>query len=123
MVFHYHFGDPGAEEEERRIADSVIFGKLLAYLRPWKREVAIVLVALAVAAAASTYIPVTFQRTIDTFVNSTSLPLEQRLSGLSFLVVLAIGLQVTNLVANAVETRVIGALTQAIVRNIRRDMF
>src|SRR5512136_40883 len=98
MGLHYHFGDLAAEEEERRIADSVIFRQLLAYLRPWKREVAIILVALAVSAAASTYVPVVFQRTIDVFVNSASLPLEQRLSGLSFLVMLAIALQVINLV-------------------------
>jgi len=125
MGFHPHFHAlmTEEEEEERKVADTIIFRRLFSYLIPWRRTIAIILTALTASAIASTYTPVVFQRAIDVFVGGTSLPIDARLSGLLFLVVVAIALQVLNLVSSAVHTKLMGRVTQAIVRDIRRDMF
>ena len=111
------------EEEERKIADIVIFRRLFNYLKPWRRTITIILLALTISSIASTFTPVVFQRAIDVFVGGASLSADERISGLLFLVMVAIVLQILNLIAGVVHTKYLGQVTQAVVNDIRRDLF
>ncbi|MFH0896814.1 MAG: ABC transporter ATP-binding protein [Candidatus Bathyarchaeota archaeon] len=124
MGYYYGSLDEFEEEEEKRkIADVIIFRRLISFLKARTSTIAIILIALFIGAIASSYTPVVFQRTIDVFVNGESLPVDQRLSGISMLVLLAVILQFLSLVSNSVETRLMGMVTQGIIRDIRQDMF
>jgi len=76
-----------------------------------------------VSAVSSTYIPTVFRNAIDIFVNNVSPPINERLNGIMSLVLLTIVLEFLNLAAAMVEGRYMGILSQAIIRDIRKDMF
>lgn len=120
---YYGSFDESGDDEERKIADTVVFGRLLQYLRTRTKTILIILGILVVASIASAYSPVVYQMIIDNFVNSTALTISQRLSGITILILIAIVLQVISLVTNSLETWLLGTVTQGIIRDVRRDMF
>ncbi|MCJ7771048.1 ABC transporter ATP-binding protein/permease, partial [Candidatus Bathyarchaeota archaeon] len=71
----------------------------------------------------STYVPTIFRNAIDVFVNNASLPIEERLNGITSLVLFVIALEFLNLIASMIEGRFMGILNQAIMLDIRNDMF
>jgi len=123
MGYYYGSLDEFEEEEKREIADIKIFRRLLQYLKTRTSAIVVILIVLIIGSIASAYTPVVFQKTIDVFVNGSSLPIDQRISGISMLVLLAITLQILNSVSNSLETKFMGKVTQGIIRDIRRDMF
>ena len=113
-------GSTGAQEDEEvfgSVYDQRVVSRMLGYVRPYKREVAISVVAMLAFTASLTAVPWVIKIAIDDFIAQGDL------GGLWWVVAVFVGLALINWGANYLQQTVMERVGQGLLYALRRDMF
>ena len=97
--------------------DQRVVSRMLTYVKPFRRELAVAVVAMLVFTASMTAVPWLIKIAIDDHIARGDL------SGLWWVVGLFVGLAAVNWVANYVQQTAMERVGQGLLYGIRRDMF
>lgn len=126
MGWHWHYAESLlTEEEERKIPDSVLFGRLMLYLSRYKRQVVIVLLMLSATTLTDMFQPFVTTFLIDNYLNppaGASASVAERLSGVTWMALILLALALINLATNHEQMYLFAWLSQKIVYDLREDM-
>ncbi len=113
-------GSTGAQEGEEVFGsayDQRVVSRMLAYVRPFRRELAVAVTAMLVFTASLTAVPWVIKIAIDDHIARGDL------GGLWWVVAVFIGLAAVNWAANHVQQTAMERVGQGLLYGIRRDMF
>ena len=113
-------GSTGAGEDEEVFGsayDQRVVSRMLAYIRPYRRELALAVAAMLVFTASLTAVPWIIKIAIDDHIARGDL------GGLWWVVAVFIGLAVVNWGANYLQQTAMERVGQGLLYGIRRDMF
>lgn len=117
MGWHHHHGF-GEEDIERKTPSRVLVLRLLQYLRPYKKALAIVLFATVVTSITGIVSPYILGREIV-----SKYILGSDFAGLQQIVLLYVGILLINWGANAVRTLGLGRIGQKMLFRMRSELF
>ena len=113
-------GSTGAREDEEVFGsayDQRVVSRMLAYIRPYRRELALAVAAMLVFTASLTAVPWIIKIAIDDHIARGDL------GGLWWVVAVFIGLAAVNWGANYLQQTAMERVGQGLLYGIRRDMF
>ena len=116
--FHHHHHHLEEKSTERRIPTREIFARLLRYLTPYKKWIATVICAVIVTSATGIASPYILGREII-----SRYILRGDLYGLQTIILIFIGIQVANWVANTIRMFGLGKMGQSLLLKMRADLF
>ena len=117
MGWHHHHGF-GDEDTERKTPSKVLVLRLLKYLLPYKKALAIVLLATVVTSVTGIVSPYILGREIV-----SKYILGSDFAGLQQIVLLFVGILLVNWGANAVRTSGLGRIGQEMLFRMRSELF
>ena len=116
--FHHHHHHLADENIERRMPAREIFARLLRYLIPYKKWIAIVIFAVIITSLTGIASPYILGREII-----SRYILKGDLAGLQTIILIFIGIQVVNWVANILRMYGLGKIGQSLLLKMRSDLF
>ena len=116
--FHHHHHHLADENIERRMPAREIFARLLRYLIPYKKWIAIVIFAVIITSLTGIASPYILGREII-----SRYILKGDLAGLQTVILIFIGIQVANWVANILRMYGLGKIGQSLLLKMRSDLF
>ncbi len=105
-------------ENERKMSTKEIFTRLLRYLIPYKKWIAIVIFAVVVTSVTKIASPYILGREIV-----SKYILRGDLRGFQTIILIFIGIQIANWIANTIRTYGLGKIGQALLFRMRGDLF
>lgn len=115
---HHHPPLPEVKETTRRMPSREIFARLIEYLKPYKKWVVAVTIAVIVTSITGIVSPYILGREII-----AKYILRGNLQGLQRIIIFFIGIQVANWIANTIRTYGIGRIGQSLLLRMRSDLF
>jgi len=115
---HHHLSLPEVKETTRRMSSREIFARLIEYLKPYRKWVVAVIIAVIVTSTTGIASPYILGREII-----AKYILRGDLQGLQWIILVFIGIQVANWIANTIRTYGIGKIGQSLLLRIRSDLF
>ena len=115
---HHHLSLPEVKETTRRMSSREIFARLIEYLKPYRKWVVAVIIAVIVTSITGIASPYILGREII-----AKYILKGDLQGLQWIILVFIGIQVANWIANTIRTYGIGKIGQSLLLRIRSDLF
>jgi len=115
---HHHLSLPEVKETTRRMSSREIFARLIEYLKPYRKWVVAVIIAVIVTSTTGIASPYILGREII-----AKYILKGDLQGLQWIILVFIGIQVANWIANTIRTYGIGKIGQSLLLRIRSDLF
>jgi len=115
---HHHPPLPEVKETTRRMSSREIFSRLIEYLKPYKKWVAAVTIAVIVTSITGIASPYILGREII-----AKYILRGNLQGLQWIILVFIGIQVANWIANTIRTYGMGKIGQSLLLRMRNDLF
>ena len=108
--------------------DWQIMGRLMGYVKPYRGQLAITIVALLAYSALTPAFPTLLAQAVDRYIVADKAPfsgysLDQRLHGLTVIVLIYLGLRLVNFVLRYGYTYLVEWLGQHIIYDIRREVF
>ncbi len=113
--FHYHLEE---RDVERKMPTREIFARLLRYLKPHKKWIATIIFAVIVTSITGIASPYILGREIV-----SKYILRGDLQGLQIIILVFIGIQISNWAANTVRTYGLGKIGQNLLLRMRADLF
>ena len=110
-------GAQGDEEVFGSVYDQRVVSRMLGYVKPYRRELAIAIVAMLAFTASLTAVPWVIKIAIDDFIAKGDL------GGLWWVVAVFIGLALINWGANYLQQTAMERVGQGLLHALRRDMF
>jgi ATP-binding cassette subfamily B protein len=111
------------EEQKRYIGDFKLWGRLLKFIVPqWKWVFAAVGLAFIITGASLVW-PRLIQSAMDKYILNSSLPVAQRLSGLSWIAALFFGVIIIGFIANFFQVITLEWTGQRIMDSLRQRLF
>ncbi len=110
-------GAQGDEEVFGSVYDQRVVSRMLGYVKPYRRELAIALVAMLAFTASLTAVPWVIKIAIDDFIAQGDL------GGLWWMVAVFVGLALINWGANYLQQTAMERVGQGLLYALRRDMF
>jgi len=111
------------EETKRKIPDRVLFARLLRYLAPHKLKTALLLAVMVAGIGTSLATPYISQVAIDMYLLNTSLPLNERLEGLTFIVFLFLLVYLANFPISYGRTYLTTLIGRKVEYDLRMELF
>jgi len=120
MGWHPHHHPPLLEVKKttRRMSSREIFARLIEYLRPYKKWIVAVTIAVIVTSITGIASPYILGREII-----AKYILRRDLRGLQWIILVFIGIQVANWIANTIRTYGMGKIGQSLLLRMRSDLF
>ena len=120
-----HWGRMGldSESEEGRLYDHQVVARLMGYLRPYRRHLAIIFVAMLAYTGTVMATPWLVQVIIGDYIANDGLSDREVLSALNFLVVLFVLVAAAQFVANYVHLRIMAFVGQRVLYTLRVGLF
>ncbi|MEJ2289915.1 MAG: ABC transporter ATP-binding protein [Deinococcales bacterium] len=108
--------------------DWQIMGRLMGYLKPYRRQLSVAIVALLAYSALTPAFPTLLAQAVDRYIVADKAPfsgftLDQRLHGLTVIVLIYLGLRLVNFGLRYGYTYLVEWLGQHIIYDIRREVF
>ena len=110
-------GAQGDEEVFGSVYDQRVVSRMLGYVKPYRRELAIAIVAMLAFTASLTAVPWVIKIAIDDFIAKGDL------GGLWWVVAVFVGLALINWGANYLQQTAMERVGQGLLHALRRDMF
>jgi len=111
------------EETKRKIPDRVLFLRLLRYLGHAKLTTALLLVVVVAGIGTSLATPYISQMAIDGYLLNTSLPTNERLEGLAFVIILFLLVYLANFPIEYGRTYLSTLIGRKVEYDLRMDLF
>ena len=115
---HHHPPLPEVKKTTRRMSSREIFARLIEYLRPYKKWIVAVTIAVIVTSITGIASPYILGREII-----AKYILRGNLQGLQWIILVFIGIQVANWIANTIRTYGMGKIGQSLLLRMRSDLF
>ncbi len=115
---HHHPPLPEVKKTTRRMSSREIFARLIEYLKPYKKWIVAVTLAVIVTSITGIASPYILGREII-----AKYILRGNLQGLQWIILVFIGIQVANWIANTIRTYGIGKIGQSLLLRMRSDLF
>jgi len=115
---HHHPPLPEVKKTTRRMSSREIFARLIEYLRPYKKWIVAVTIAVIVTSITGIASPYILGREII-----AKYILRRDLQGLQWIILVFIGIQVANWIANTIRTYGMGKIGQSLLLRMRSDLF
>ncbi len=115
---HPHFGETYDERTERKTSSKVLLSRLLRYILPYRKKIAIVIIATIATSVTGIVSPYILGRQIV-----SRYILRADFAGLQQIVLVYVGILLINWVADMLRTREIGTIGENMLYKIRSDMF
>jgi len=122
MGWHHHM-IIDEEETKRKIPDRVLFIRLLRYLGRAKLKTALLLVVVVAGIGTSLATPYISQIAIDSYLLNTSLPVDERLVGLTFVITLFLLVYLANFPIESGRTYLSTVIGRKVEYDLRMDLF
>jgi ATP-binding cassette, subfamily B, multidrug efflux pump len=108
--------------------DWQIMGRLMGYVKPYRTQLSIAIIALLAYSALTPAFPTLLALAVDRYIVADKAPysgfsLDQRLHGLTVIVLIYLGLRLVNFVLRYGYTYLVEWLGQHIIYDIRREVF
>ncbi|MFB0503099.1 MAG: ABC transporter ATP-binding protein [Candidatus Bathyarchaeia archaeon] len=122
MGWHHHM-IIDEEETKRKIPDRVLLIRLLRYLGRAKLKTALLLVVVVAGIGTSLATPYISQIAIDSYLLNTSLPVDERLVGLTFVITLFLLVYLANFPIESGRTYLSTMIGRKVEYDLRMDLF
>lgn len=111
------------EETKRKIPDRVLFARLLRYLARYKLHTALLLVIIVFGIGTNLVTPYISQVAIDRYLLNTGLPLNERIQGLSLIIILFFLVYLANFPISYARTYLTTLIGRKVEYDLRMDLF
>jgi ATP-binding cassette subfamily B multidrug efflux pump len=118
MGWHYHHHHFGEEDQERKTSSKVLILRLLRYLVPYRKGLALVLLTVVVISVTSIVSPYILGREIV-----AKYILRSDFAGLQEIVLVFVGILIVNWIANALRTYGLGKIGENMLFRMRSELF
>ncbi|MCH7606985.1 MAG: ABC transporter ATP-binding protein [Chloroflexi bacterium] len=115
--WHMRHVDGDIDDDGTRLYDQRVIIRLIGYLGPYRREVALAMIGVLVYAAATVAIPVLIRIAIDDYIEKGDL------SGLNFLGIVFGAVIAVHYASNYSHQVILARVGQLVVYDLRRDLF
>ncbi len=118
------FDQESSEREEKRyLGDWKLWGRLLKYILPqWKWILLAVSLAFVITGASLTW-PRLVQIAMDSYILNDSVPVDERLHGISYIAALFLGVIIIGFIANLFQVVALEWTGQRIMHSLRQGLF
>jgi ATP-binding cassette, subfamily B, multidrug efflux pump len=111
------------EDHLGQISDVRLWRRIVAFIAPFRRKVALAVLLSLIISAASLVVPYLLRLAIDQHIVNVQAGLEQRLAGISRIALLFLGVSLIGFVANFFQVTVLELTGQRIMHAMRQRLF